>query len=100
MALNLGLVLACFAATLRMQLTRALALDSQQIASQVLQVAFPVLVELTVEHQSYRTLLALDTGHNLGFLTSKPLALSREDIIVPTRLETRRLLEPMHSTLV
>ena len=61
MALNSDLVLACFAAILRMQLTRALALDFQRIASQVLQAAFPVLVEPTVEHQSYKTLVALDT---------------------------------------
>ena len=77
MALNLDLVLACFAAIPRMQLTRAQALDFRRIASQVLQAVFPVLVELTVEHQSHKTLLAPHTGHNLSFLTSIPLALSR-----------------------
>ena len=74
MAQNLDPVLVCYAATLLMQLTPALVLDSRPIDIQVLQAIFPVLAELTVKKQSYGTLLALEIRHirapySLGPLT-------------------------------
>ena len=51
MALNLDLVLVCYAAILLMQPTLALALGFQPTDSQVLQ-AFPALVELIVESRA------------------------------------------------
>lgn len=68
-----------------MQLILAQALDFQPIDSQVLRVMFPALVELTVNHQSYATPLALELRHILGFVAPHSLAPSRLLYRAPTR---------------
>lgn len=90
-------MLACYVAILLMQLILALALGSQRTAFQVLQAIFPALAELTVKHQSYRTLLARNSAHPwlpYSILSAMGMTSSCSDT-----LEAGHSLQPTLSTL-
>lgn len=85
MAPNLDPEWECSVAILPMQLILALAPGFQPIDSQVPQAISPALVELTVEDQSYATLLALRIWHRFDFLAPHSLGPSRILCCAPVR---------------